>query len=124
MNPFTRFLSRYQRDESLQSFISDWDKLEALAISVYKAGRATDEDERAYGALLHRLTELYVVWREPLARHWPNALVAGEQATSDPFASLLGAGSATAFVTNWAALQQLPAAREAINRLVVERSAS
>jgi hypothetical protein len=122
MNPFTRFLSRGQRDASLQAFIAAWDGLEALAIDVYKAGLASDEAERVFLALTEQLRALYAVWRKPLSEHWTETLVAGAPTATDPFAALLDMEDAADFVDNWAALQQLPAAREALNRLVVERS--
>jgi hypothetical protein len=38
----------------------------------------------------------------------------------DPFARLLAAGAARDFAGNWAAMQTLPAAREALNRWLMD----
>lgn len=119
MNPFTRFLAARLADPSLQALIRAWDELEALVIRVYKSGQATPEDEATYAHVRAWLTRHYAAWAPALQPHWQAALVAGIPAPGDPFLRLTAAVSALDFVGDWEAMQNLPAAREALNRLVL-----
>ncbi len=104
---------------ALAPFVAAWDRLEALVIDVYRAGRADRADEAAWAALRASIAAAYDAVAGPLAEHWPQALAAGRPCSADPFRALLDAPSAAAFVDNRAAMQTLPAAREALNRLLV-----
>ncbi len=119
MNPFTRFLSQWSKDEPLHEFIPHWDTLEALAIRVYKSGRATAEDEVQHQEARAALQKLYPALSDKLRPYWQQARVAGHPEHGDPFAFLLAPAHAAEFVGHWAALQHLPAAREALNQLLV-----
>lgn len=119
MNPFTRFLSQWSQDRDLAALIARWDVVEALAVRVYKARQATAEDEAAYQAARDFLQIHYPAWAERLRPYWQQALVGGRPAQSDPFYRLLAAERAQDFVGDWEALQHLPAAREALNQLLV-----
>ena len=119
MNPFSRFLSQWSNHQPLEAFIQGWDELERLAIGVYKSGRPTAEQTAAYAALRPRLQAQYPPLADELAPLWREAKVAGKLATNHPFAFLLAAEQAADFVNNWAALQHLPAAREALNQRLV-----
>lgn len=119
-NPFSRALFGWlpprARGADRAAFLEHWDALEALVIAVYRAGAARPPDEADYAAIAGWFAEAYPRFRTALAAHWPATRAAGEPVTSDPFAALLGRPSAAAFVGDWAAMQQLPAAREALNR--------
>lgn len=123
MNPFTRFLAARLANPSLQAFIREWDELEELVIRVYKTGQATAEDEAAYAWVRARLVEHYATWAPSLQPFWQAARVAGALAHSDPFVRLTTATAATDFVGDWEAMQNLPAAREALNQLVLAQDA-
>jgi len=51
-------------------------------------------------------------------------LAAGQPCADDPFRYLLAATRAATFCGSWAHMQALPAAREALNRLILDESAS
>ena len=83
-----------------------------------KAANAVDEIE--YTQLRTWLHANYEQWRTALEPHWRQAKVVGQLAVEDPFAKLFAPSHATDFLNNWPALQALPAAREGLNRLVLE----
>lgn len=122
MNPFTSFLSRRLHDPSLTDFIAHWDRLERLVVAVYKRQQALPVDEAEWAALRPWLLSHYPHWQPALAPLWPQTLVGGQLAAADPFAALLTPASAAAFVHNWPAMQTLPAAREALNQLLLQLS--
>lgn len=101
-------------------FIEHWDMLEALAIRVYKAKQPTAADLSAYGDIKRFMDAHYQKFAPKLEGYWKRSEVAGQLDHADPFAYLFQYESATGFVDNWTALQHLPAAREALNGLLVE----
>ncbi len=121
MNPFSRFLAGATPDPALREFVVAWDELEALVIAVYRQGSAGAWEERRWRRMRPRVAEAYQFWAESLATFWPNARVAGEPAREDPFTALLAVARAADFAGNWQAMQTLPAAREALNRLLISR---
>lgn len=125
MNPFTRFLKQWTGNQpDLTEFIHHWDALEALAIRVYKAGGPTAEDEATYLAAKTYMDMNYANVAESLKVFWQRSEVGGQLDHADPFAYLFQYESAAGFVDNWAALQHLPAAREALNGYLVKISAA
>jgi hypothetical protein len=120
MNPFSRFLRQWSPDEGLDQFVVRWDELEALVIRVYKQSAARPEDEAAYATLRPWIREQYQAFRSVLAPHWRAALVGGQPAKEDPFLHLLRPEKAAAYIDNWPAMQNLPAAREALNRVLLQ----
>jgi hypothetical protein len=119
MNPFTRFLLRRRlRHSSLDDFVDRWDRLERLVIRVYKGKGATAEDETIYVEIRPWLHQHYPQWQPQLQAYWPQAMIGGQPAREDPFLFLLQAEEAVDYVDNWLAMQTLPAAREALNKLV------
>ncbi len=123
MNPFTHFLARQLRPRQLQALIDYWDTLEALIIQVYKTHSATAADEADYRRVRAWLQRYYPTWEEALRPHWQKAQVGGRPADHDPFQRLIAPESVAAFVTDWEAMQTLPAAREALNRLILAQTA-
>jgi hypothetical protein len=120
MNIVTRALAIKIKDRRLKDWIAHWDALEALVIRVYKGNQAGAQDEAEWGRLRPWLQKEYPRWETALGPHWRQAHVAGEPAREDPFLRLLAYEQAQAFVGNWAAMKTLPAAREALNRLLME----
>jgi len=123
MNPFTRFLRQWTRDDAgLDQLVEHCDALESLVIRVYKEGEATAEDEARYQKIRRWMRDNYASWQEALRPFWQQAQVAGRPAAEDPFLRLTDPESASAFVGEWEAMQFLPAAREALNRFVIQQS--
>lgn len=121
MNPFTRFLRQWSRDRKLEELVAHCDALERLVIRVYKGGEATPADEAEYEKIRTWMQANYGAWQDALRPYWQEAKVAGHPAGEDPFRHLLAAEQAAAFVDNWTAMQHLPAAREALNKLVINQ---
>lgn len=120
MNPFTRFLNQWSSSDDLHTFIEHWDQLEALAIRVYKQGSATPDESKTYLEIKRWLENHYDKWEAKLKPFWSVSPVGGTLAHGDPFRFLFQYPAANKFVQNWAALQHLPAARQALNQLLVE----
>ena len=122
MNLFTRYLRQWNRNRELDDLVEHWNALEALIIRVYKGGEATPADEAEYQAIRLWMGANYPDWQAILRPFWREALVGGQPATEDPFLRLTKVDRADDFVGDWDAMQHLPAAREALNRLILHMS--
>lgn len=122
MNPFTRFLRQWSGDKKLETFIEHCDALESLIIRVYKRGKTTAGDEAEYQALRRWMNTNYPAWKDALRPIWKEVQVGGAPVQEDPFLRLTCAEHSEEFVDDWKTLQHLPAAREALNKLVLARS--
>jgi len=121
MNPVTRGLLKRFRHQRLHQFVARWDALEALIIRVYKDSAVSLQDQSEYLRLQRWLRKEYPRWQQALRQHWREVRIKDEFLTEDPFLALLAPQSVDAFVDNWAALQTLPAAREALNNYLLKR---
>ena len=121
MNPFTQSLTRALADPALDAFVARWDALEALVVRVYRGGAAGLADEAEWVTLRPALAAAYPAWSPALAPHWPLTRAGGQPVTADPFVRLMSFARAADIVGDWAAMQALPAAREALNRMLVVR---
>lgn len=121
MNPVTRTLLDKIDDPALEAFVAGWDNLEALVIDVFKSNVLSEEQQLAYLALQAHLSRAYAGWQQELAPFWHAARVNDLPVEQDPFLSLLEPAAAGEFLGNWAALQILPAAREALNEMLMAR---
>jgi hypothetical protein len=121
-NPFTRAILRQIGDPELGDFVAHWDALEALVIRVYRAKAASQADQAEYRQLRAWLWRYYPRWQATLEPYWRQARVAGQPAGHDPFLFLLPEDAPAWFVGNWAAMQHLPAAREALNLFLIDRA--
>ena len=124
MNPYTQsLLARLKARPpailgEIEEFIRYWDILEELVIRVFKGKSASAEDEAEHQEIRSWLLENYPHWQRHLEPFWRSATINGELAREDPFALVLAIPQASGFVKNWPAMQNLPAAREAINDLL------
>lgn len=123
-NPVGRWLRREAPGAlgALREWSERWDELESLILRVYRSDRSESGDESEFEALRLWLWDHYAEWSEPLEPLWRQSMEAGEACESDPFDRMLRVASAASFRGNWEALQALPAAREALNRLLLERT--
>lgn len=125
-NPFTRsitaLLRRRTGAQTLVEFVKYWDALESLVIRVYRGKSAQAGDQTEHARLSTWLRENYPNVQVVLEPRWRRSRVGTEAPTQDPFTALLAIDSAEAFIDNWEAMRQLPAAREALNQLVVDES--
>ena len=75
-------------------------------------------DETIYKEIRDWLVDNYSLWENELRPYWQATKVGGQKAEQDPFLRLLTAERAQDFVGDWQAMQNLPAAREALNRYI------
>jgi len=122
MNPFTKSIASHLRAPALRAFIEHWDRLETLVIRVFRADAALPADDVDYNLVRAWLQQHYTAWQGDLDPLWRQALRGGKPSEDDPFLFLLAPQSATIFIGSRAHMQALPAAREALNRLILARS--
>lgn len=120
-NPVTAQLARRIKDRRIRRFVERWDALEALIIRIYKSEETAPDDQNAYRCLCRKLRRDLRRYDEALGGYWPGMTVGGEPTREDPFAALLAPKRARAFVGDWRAMQQLPAARQALNEWLLDR---
>lgn len=120
MNPFTKHLRQGSTDDEFARFITLWDRLERLVIDVYKAKQSTSTADADFRLIWSQLRIEYPVWEQALHPFWTLTRAAGEATRTDPFLLLLAIENADAIPGDWRAMQHLPAAREAINRYLLE----
>jgi len=119
-NPFTRFLSQWSSDGDFAPFVAYWDRLERVVVGVYRGKLDEDEAAAEFRAVWPWLRQAYPRWQDTLRPHWQATRAAGAPAQLDPFALLLAIATPAGIPGDWRAMQHLPAAREAINRYLVE----
>ncbi len=122
MNPFSKFLRSFANNVEFDAFVAKWDVLEEVVVHVYRDKLSVAEAQQYYDRTWPYLRESYPKWRADLREYWPKTTAAGEMTQVDPFLLLLELPDPEAILNNWTAMQHLPAAREAINRLLIERS--
>lgn len=120
LNPFTKSIAARLKSRQLKQFIQHWDALEALVVRVFRGKAATAADEAEHAELRGWINAAYLEWRDPLEPLWRQVMCGGVPCEDDPFLFLMTPESATVFAGSWAHMQALPAAREALNRLVLE----
>ena len=121
MNPVTRALLKKIDHPGLQAFAEAWDELEVLMVDVYKANGADAAQQAEFADIRRRLAASYPAWQAALEPHWRATTIKGQSLNADPFHALINLDSAEAIVNNWSGMQTLPAAREALNSMLVER---
>jgi hypothetical protein len=115
MNPFTRFLSQWSKNRSLDELVAYWDRLERLVVLVHRQKMTLAEAESEFNQVWPWLRQRYGDWADALRPYWQQTKAAGESTQADPFQLLLDLESPAAILGNWRAMQHLPAAREALN---------
>ena len=68
------------------------------------------------------LRQQYGVWEESLRPFWIQTTAGGQPTQYDPFQLLLAFTAPEDIRHNWTAMQHLPAAREALNQLILSQS--
>lgn len=118
MNPFSSFLGQWSSNKGFEEFVSYWDGLESIVVRVYRRKTTPDEVAADFERIWPWLRNAYPEWQQQLLPYWQATKAAGEPTETDPFALLLGFSSPNDILGDWRAMQHLPAAREAINRLL------
>lgn len=121
MNPVTQSLLKQLNDPQLDAFAADWDALNELVIEIYQQKSLTFAQQERFFELQERLRAAYPPLAAELEPHWRAARVKGELIVGDLFLAVIEKSSAKEFVENWDAMRTLPAAREALNMMLIER---
>lgn len=121
MNPVTQSLLKQLNDPTLTAFATDWDTVTELVIEIYQQKSLTVEQQARFFEAQERLQAAYPALASELEPHWRSARIKGELVVGDPFLAVLSKPSAKEFVENWDAMRTLPAAREALNMLLMGR---
>ncbi len=124
MNPFSRFLGQWSSNKSFEEFVTYWDGLESIVVRVYRQKSIPEEVTADFDRIWPWLREAYPAWQSTLQPYWEATEAGGEPTTSDPFALLLAFNAPAEIEGDWRAMQHLPAAREAINRLLQDQGAA
>ena len=124
MNPYSRFLSRKSDDERFLAFVENWDRLERLIIDVYCGQMTVAAAVADYERVWPALKDQYPLWETTLHPYWQMTRAAGQPTATDPFRLLLAIDAPANIPGDWRAMQHLPAAREAINRYLVDLGTS
>ena len=123
MNPVTRRLLDEIDDAELAAFATAWDSLEECVVWIYREGSCPPDLEQRYARLRSSLARDLGVWEEDLRPFWQATRIDGAIARQSPFRTVLEAHRARDVVGNRDLIRTLPAAREAINHLLLERRA-
>ncbi|MCL4256927.1 MAG: hypothetical protein KJZ53_00200 [Anaerolineales bacterium] len=121
MNPVTQSLLKQLNDPQLTAFAIDWDAVTELVIEIYQQKSLTVEQQARFFEAQERLQTAYPALAPELEPFWRTARIKGELVVGDPFLAVLSKPSAKEFVENWDAMRTLPAAREALNMLLMAR---
>jgi hypothetical protein len=120
-NPVTQSLLKQINDPALAAFVEGWDALNDLVIEIYQQKSLTFEQQERFFELQERLGAAYPAYAAELAPHWRTARVKGELVVGDPFLAIIEKRGAKDFIENWDAMRTLPAAREALNMMLMAK---
>lgn len=121
-NPFSRYLRQFAGDRAFDDFVEQWDVLESVVVRVYRGKTTVAAAQPDFDHAWPRLREAYPHWEPALRPYWQATRAAGEPTHQDPFQLLLDLPSLEVLEGNWTIMQHLPAAREAINRFLVDHA--
>ncbi len=121
MNPVTQALLKELNEPTLDAFVQDWDALNDLIIDIFKQRSLSFDQQEIFFEVQERLRKAYPNLATELEPFWRRTKIKGEVITSDPFQSLISKEAAKEFVENWDAMKTLPAAREALNEMLMTR---
>ena len=124
MNAFTEFLLQKTHLRKIAHFTQKWDLLEKMVIDLFREDLTPDSAVKEWGKTRKQLIRAYPALKKALAPHWPQARVGGKKTQTDPFETILAVSHPAQVPGNWPLMQTLPAAREAINRLILEHQKS
>jgi len=110
-------------DPELAAFAMAWDSLEECLVWIYREGSCPPELEQRHGGLRSSLERHLAAWEEDLRPLWQATRIDGAAVRHSPFRTVLAARRPRDVVGNRVLMRTLPAAREAINHLLLERGA-
>jgi hypothetical protein len=121
MNPVTRRLLDEIDDPELAAVALAWDRFEEQIVFLYRTGACTAEEAEEYGRGRRSVQQSIGRWTKDLEPCWKATRVDGAPLRQSPFLVILGVEEARGVLGNWDLMRLLPAAREALNYLLLER---
>jgi hypothetical protein len=106
-------------EKNIETFIANWEILEELVEEVYYKGEVEPTDRHLFGSLKLAIKRYYLQLGDELRPFWMQVKIAGQFLKNDPFVELLDTPGLSAFLTSWDRMQMVPAAREALNLMLV-----
>ncbi len=122
MNPVTATLLEQLDWPEFEAWVERWDRLGRMFLAVYRSGLVSSEQREEYRGLREILRRDYKAWQAELSRYWRVVCIAGEQLEEDPFMVLTSSTELSVEDVDWAAVQKLPAAREALNSFLLDEA--
>ena len=121
MNPVTRRLLDEIDDPQLAAFALAWDELEECLVGIYRDRTCSPRVERRYADLRSSAEKGLGKWEKALRRHWLATRINGTPPAQSPFRSVVAVQRPGDVIDDRAMMRTLPAAREALNNLLLER---
>lgn len=121
-NPFSKYLSQWSTDADFEAFRSYWDDLELVVVGVYRRKMTIDDAAAEFERVWPWLRTNYPRWQPALEPYWRQTRAAGAPTAKDPFMVFLDKGRPADILGDWNAMQHLPAARETINRYLLDHA--
>ena len=121
MNPVTESLLKDIDDNRLKKFVHQWDRFEQLIIEINRQKSLSFTQQEEFFDLQEKLSASYPLWEREIGTYWRQTRIKEGSLTADPFRLLLNSVSAHDVHGNWEAMKLLPAAREAINLMLMEK---
>jgi hypothetical protein len=122
MNPVTRRLLDDIDDPGLAEFALAWDEFEEGLVRAFRGDALTAPEEKRLDEVRRGLPRRLDHWEKALIPHWKATRIDGATPAQSPFRTVLGVERAD-LPGNRPAMRALPAAREALNMLLLERAA-
>jgi hypothetical protein len=122
MNPVTRRLLDDVDDPELAAFALAWDALEECLVQIYRAADCPPELATRHAELRASVESGLDAWEPALQPHWMATRINGAPPSESPFLSVVAVHRAGAVVGDRDLMRTLPAAREALNHLLLERA--
>lgn len=121
MNPVTRRLLDDIDDPALADFALAWDAYEEALIRLFRDPPQSPPEAERFEELRRSLADRLPGWERELEPHWQATFIQGAHPDVSPFETALHVQGAQV-AGNWTVLRALPAAREALNTLLLERA--
>ena len=122
MNPVTRRLLEHIADPDLADFALAWDGHEERIVQIYRAGACSPSQAEVFAERRQALLQGHDRWADALESHWRDVLIDRVPLQASPFARVLTVSEAERVIGDWELMRTLPAAREALNGLLLERA--
>ena len=122
MNPVTRRLLDDVDDPELAAFALAWDGLEECLVQIYRMGEVSPELAARHANGRASVEAGLGTWEPALQPHWTATRINGAPPSKSPFLAVVAVRRPDAVIGDHDLIRTLPAAREALNHLLLERA--